>query len=102
MSSEHGHCPNCNADLNGGLIWEHFFKQFTEGSGYWLSEDGTYTEQHRTLSRAEAEEVADKVAKPYRATRTKGRWGREIGIYDMFKDRTVAFKCPDCNHEWDR
>ena len=33
------------------------------------------------------------------------RWNRAIGIYDLGQDRTVAYKCPDCdeiqgeNHE---
>lgn len=27
---------------------------------------------------------------------------REIAIYDRGLDRTVAFRCPDCNHEWSR
>lgn len=27
---------------------------------------------------------------------------RVIGIYDMDKDRTTAWRCPDCNHEWAR
>jgi hypothetical protein len=28
------------------------------------------------------------------------RWKREIGIYSIERDRTVAWRCPDCNHEW--
>jgi hypothetical protein len=27
---------------------------------------------------------------------------REIAIYDRMLDRTVAFRCPDCGHEWSR
>lgn len=27
---------------------------------------------------------------------------RRIGIYDRDQDRTVAWKCPDCNGEWPR
>ncbi|WML44577.1 hypothetical protein [Neobacillus sp. PS3-40] len=27
---------------------------------------------------------------------------RKIGIYDVVKDRTVKWKCPDCGGEWDR
>lgn len=30
------------------------------------------------------------------------RWSRRIAIYDQSKDRTVAWKCPDCGHEWKR
>lgn len=75
---DQGHCPACKADLNGGSIWEHFFKE--------------------TGSEAEA----DRIAELYGATRTSGQWGRQIGLYDMDKDRTVAWKCPDCGHEWAR
>lgn len=76
--SEHGHCSNCGVDLDGGSIWE------------------TGLKMHGT------EERADEYAAAYGATRTKGQWGREIGIYDMGKDRTVAWQCPDCKHEWQR
>jgi rubrerythrin len=78
MKNEHGHCPNCNADLDGGSIWETFF-QLT-GS----------------------EEEADRKAEMYGANREKGRWGRTIALYDRDKDRTVAWKCPDCEHTWER
>lgn len=27
---------------------------------------------------------------------------RELAIYDRELDRTVAFRCPDCGHEWSR
>jgi rubrerythrin len=78
MKNEHGHCPNCNADLDGGSIWETFY-QLT-GS----------------------EEEADRKAEMYGANREKGRWGRTIALYDRDKDRTVAWKCPDCGHIWER
>jgi hypothetical protein len=29
-------------------------------------------------------------------------YSRKIGIYDITKDRTVKWKCPDCEGEWDR
>lgn len=29
-------------------------------------------------------------------------FGREIAIYDMDRDRTVAYRCPDCGHGWKR
>jgi rubrerythrin len=78
MTNEHGYCPNCNADLDGGSIWETFY-QLT-GS----------------------EEEADRKAEMYGANREKGRWGRTIALYDRDKDRTVAWKCPDCGHAWER
>ena len=48
------------------------------------------------------EAKALEVAAMYGATKEKGQWGRQIGIYDRDKDRTVAHKCPDCDHEWPR
>lgn len=77
--SEHGHCPSCNTDLNGGLIFEHFLKEY----------DG---DREKALATADM----------YGATETTGRWGKVINIYSMEKDRTVAFRCPECNHEWER
>ena len=74
--NEHRYCPNCGVSLDGGSIWE------------------TGLKMHGT------EEAADKYAAEYGATRTKGQWGREIGIYDMIKDRTVSWQCPDCKHQW--
>ena len=76
--SEHGYCPNCNTDLDGGLIFETFMAKYND--------------------RAKALEVAEM----YGATETNGQWGREIALYDINKDRTTAYRCPDCNHEWER
>lgn len=27
---------------------------------------------------------------------------REISVYDRARDRTVSYRCPDCDHEWPR
>jgi hypothetical protein len=48
------------------------------------------------------EAKADETAEMYGATRTEGRWKRQIGLYSQERDRTVAYVCPDCNHEWGR
>lgn len=77
-ANEHGYCPNCKADMDDGFIWEYFYR--IEGS----------------------EEEADRIAKMYGATRTKGKWGRKIALYDMNVDRTVSYQCPDCDHIWPR
>jgi len=77
-NNEHGYCPNCGMDFDGGLIWE------------------TGMEMHGD------EERADEYAKAYGATRTTGKWGKRIAIYDMEKDMTTHWKCPECGHEWDR
>lgn len=102
MSNEHGYCPNCNVDLDGGLVWDTFFKQFTQGNGYWIDAQGNYTCEGRILTPDEAELRADEVAKGYGATRTKGKWGRAIAQYDIERDRTVALRCPECGHTWPR
>jgi len=71
-------CPKCNSNLEGGLIYEHFLKEY------------------------EDEEKALQTAQMYGATKTTGHWGRQIGIYDFYEDRTVGYRCPDCGHEWSR
>lgn len=71
-------CPNCKANLEGGLIFDTFLEMYGD------------------------ETKALEVAAMYGATKTEGRWGREIGIYDREKDRTVAWQCPECNHQWGR
>ena len=76
--SEHGHCPNCGVDLDGGSIYEHFLKEYGD------------------------EAKALETAKMYGADKEHGQWGRHIGIYDRDLDRTVAHKCPDCGHQWPR
>jgi len=71
-------CPKCTSNLEGGLVFDTFMEQYND------------------------EAKALEVASMYGATKTTGHWGREIGIYDMEKDRTVSWRCPDCGHEWDR
>lgn len=78
MAKDHGNCPHCNVDLNGGSIWQTFMNQYND----------------------EAE--ADRISEMYGATRTQGTWGRAIGLYDRDKDLTVAYKCPDCGEIWKR
>lgn len=29
-------------------------------------------------------------------------FSRKIGVYDINRDRTVAYHCPDCKGEWSR
>lgn len=76
--NEHGYCPNCGIDLDGELIFETLLKQ--------------YNDREKALETAEM----------YGATETTGRWGKQIGIYDINRDRTVRWLCPECNHEWER
>ena len=99
--NDHGNCPHCGVDLNGGSIWEFFYKKFQD-DGYWLDEDGKYITEPRVLTPEEAAIAADKTAETYGATRTEGQWGREIGEYSIEKDRTVSWSCPDCGGKWPR
>ena len=77
--TDHGHCPACNADMNGGSIWQTMLEQ--SGGD-------------------EAE--ADRKAAMYGATRTSGRWGKAIALYDVRLDRTEHYLCPYCEHVWKR
>lgn len=71
-------CPNCSADLDGDLIWQTFMDKYQD------------------------EKTADEFADWYGATRTEGRWNRRISLCSQERDRTIAYLCPDCNHEWER
>ncbi len=94
----HGDCPVCGTGLDGGGIWLHFFHSL-QTKGYWIGEDGRYLEDRRLLSPHEAAEVADEIAANYGATRSKGRWGRAIGLIQ--NDFCGHYACPDCNAIWD-
>lgn len=93
-TDEHGNCPSCGTDFNGGSIWLTGYEKALNGEHY--GQEGT------RASKEEAETLADRYAKAYGATRTTGQWGRQIGIYSIEKDRTVAWRCPECGHEWVR
>lgn len=93
--SEHGHCPHCNADLNGGSIWQTFYDQAVAGKHY-RQKDGAFSTPD------DAERLADESASHYGATRDSGQWGRQIGVSCMTRDRIVEWQCPDCKRTWDR
>jgi hypothetical protein len=76
--NEHGYCPNCNLDFDGGLIYETFLEK--------------YQDEEKALDAAEA----------YGATKTTGKWGKRIGIYDIESDMTTQWRCPECGHQWGR
>ncbi len=71
-------CPNCGSNFDCGLVFDHFL-----GIGHGLQ---------GALEKAEL----------YGATSTAGWFDRKIAIYDRDRDRTVAYRCPDCGHQWDR
>jgi len=92
MTDEHGNCPACNADMNGGSIWE-------TGLAFALA-GKHYRQQGVPATGEEAERLADDYAEAYGAHRTKGRWGRAIGIVE--NDSVARWQCPYCGHEWAR
>jgi predicted RNA-binding Zn-ribbon protein involved in translation (DUF1610 family) len=90
----HGSCPSCGVSFDGGSIWQTGLDFAYDGKHYSQKGEPAYGE--------EAEQLADDYARAYGADRHSGRWGRQIGIYSTEKDRTVAWRCPDCGHEWSR
>ncbi len=42
--------------------------------------------------------IPDRRREHYKGT----HWRREIGLYDVNKDKVTAWKCPDCLYEWER
>lgn len=64
-----------------------------------MDEEGNYIKERRLLTPHEAAVVADEIAENYGANRSKGRWGRAIGLIE--NDRCGHYACPDCNAIWD-
>jgi hypothetical protein len=76
-----GHCPHCNADLDGELVIDYPLKQ------------------------GKSMDKAIEYAKHYAGWGEHGvanRWGRRIGISSMKYDRVMEWQCPDCDKRWDR
>ena len=76
-----GHCPHCNVSLDGDLVIDY------------------------PLSQGKSMEEALEYAKFYAGWSEHGednRWGRAIALYCMDRDRTIGYRCPDCNETWER
>lgn len=81
MTNINGFCPLCNANLDGDLVIDY------------------------PKSKGKSHEKCIAYAKVYAGWEEHGeanRWGRQISLYDRDKDRTVGYKCPDCNGKWER
>lgn len=81
MKNIHGHCPHCHTSLDGDLIINYPLNQ-----GKTMEEAREYAENYGGWEEHGLE----------------NRWGRAIGIYDLYKDRTTHYKCPDCEKTWER
>lgn len=74
-------CPHCEVNLDGELIIDTFIKQ---GKDY-----STALKQASYFSGWEQYGL-------------ENRWDNRISIYCIYKDRTVSYRCPDCEKEWSR
>jgi hypothetical protein len=71
----HGYCPHCKADLDGKLIIQV------------------------AIDMGKTQEEALKYAANYEGWEKYGelnKFSRVVAIYDIFKDRTTSYRCPDC------
>jgi len=76
-----GTCPHCNASLDGDLVINY------------------------PLSQGKSREEALAYAASYTGWEEHGednRWGRAVALYCMDRDRTIGYRCPDCNETWER
>lgn len=81
MSNINGTCPYCNANLDGDLVIDY------------------------PLSQGKSMDEALAYAAMYAGWNEHGeanRWGRAISLYSVEKDRTIGWRCPDCNGTWER
>lgn len=75
--NEHGYCPHCGTNLDGGDILEYF------------------------IASGRTREQAMETARNYGYRKGHTQWGRQIGIeYDH--DCIEEWQCPDCNGKWPR
>lgn len=77
--NEHGYCPNCNLDFDDQDIVTVFINQ--------------------GKSKEEALHIA---VSCYGYKNGATKFNKRISIYDMRKDKTVQYKCPNCNYTWER
>lgn len=96
VEPEHGYCPKCGLNLDGGLIWE---------TGLCMARSGVLFKQRGepAPTEADAEMLADDYAQSYGATRTRGQWGRAIHVkflHEGGERKPDLWRCPECQHEW--
>jgi hypothetical protein len=82
MLDTYGNCPECGVCWDAGSIFD------------------TLRSQQWCAHMADAE-LQDYVNHAYGTDRPQ-RFSRLIGVSSLEHDRVIAWKCPDCNHEWSR
>lgn len=74
-------CPSCDVSLDGDLVIDTLIEQYDN-----------YEEALRAAS----------MYAGFKEHGLENRWSRRISIYNLNKDMTDKYRCPDCNHEWSR
>lgn len=70
--NEHGYCPNCGLNFDGGDIKQEF------------------------MSQGKTEKEAHRIAVNYGYEIGRTQWDRRIGHYCRDKDRHTYYTCPNC------
>lgn len=78
-------CPACGSSWDGGSILETFIRQRDKEYDVWKNMTDEQIEEY----------VKMHYSPPY-------RWGRQIGITDLYTDRTEEAACPDCKVTFNR
>lgn len=83
---QHGHCPVCDYDWDGGSILESWKEKREAGQDYYVGRSDTDLEA----------EMHEFYSPPF-------RWSRLIGVEIQGKyDGVSEWMCPRCNSRWDR
>lgn len=80
--NHHGKCPECGTNWDGGSIFDILRLQD------WC----------KHMSDAELQADIDQC---YGIDQPQ-RFSRLVGVSCVARDRVVAWRCPDCDHEWPR
>ena len=76
----HGYCPHCKANLDGDLVLNTALEQC----------EGHVKDAIRYCSYISGWEKYGEA----------NRWSRATAQYSIEQDRTISYRCPDCNNTW--
>ncbi len=105
MLESTGPCPVCGASWDKGDVYETLrampyyagrsddsVKEAAMSYG-WYDDLAAYLKQAPWIKPERAAEMPPQ---------DKVRFSRRLSVYDRGRDRTIAYKCPDCHACWDR